>query len=80
MLFRSTNNIAFAIMLVLGAFPLWTIVAKYSNNLFFDAILYDSILIISYTIATAYFTQVELKPINLIGILMLFASIILVKI
>lgn len=65
---------------MINVLPLWVVVAKYSKNLFFDAILYDGILIVTYTIALAYFTQITLKPINMIGLLLLFIAVIMIKI
>lgn len=74
-----TSNVAFIVMYVIGLFPLWSLVAKYSKSLFFDAILYDTILVVSYTLAMAYFTHTELKPINIIGIALLFMAVVLIK-
>ena len=63
-----------------GMLPLWTVIAKYSKNIFYDALLYDGILLVSYTLAMLYFTQTELKPINVFGLLLLFVAVILIKI
>ena len=63
-----------------GCIPLWTVVAKYSKNIFYDALLYDVIMLVSYTLAMLYFTQTELKPINMFGLFLLFVAAMLIKI
>jgi len=56
--------------------PLWALVSLKSNNIVFDGLLFDTIMILSYTIAATYFSGhvVSLKFVAgiLISILGLF--------
>lgn len=63
-----------------GALPMWAFVSKYSKNLFFDALLYDSILVVSFSMSLLVFTGTILKPINIVGLFLLLLALILIKI
>lgn len=40
---------------VVGAVPLWLVISHWSKNMFFDGMLYDAVMFLSYALATAYF-------------------------
>lgn len=46
------------IFLVVSCFPMWAFISKYSKpeNLFYDAMVFDAVLILSYSIGLLYFT------------------------
>ncbi len=46
----------FWIAWVVGALPLWLVTSRWSKDLFFDGMLYDCVMFVSYAVATAYFT------------------------
>jgi len=62
-----------------GCLPIWALVARYSKNLFIDAILYDSIIVVTYSLAILCFTHTQLKMINVVGLFLLFLSLFLIK-
>ena len=66
-------------MYMMGLFPLWTIICRYSNNVVFDAILYDSIVIVTYSLSLIILTKINLNWINYVGLIMIFAGIFLFK-
>ena len=60
--------------------PSWVIICKYSKNIVFDAILYDLILLVSYSIFLIILTKVSLNVYNVFGLLLIFIGVILFKI
>ena len=62
-----------------GLVPLWTIASIYSKRLFFDALVYDVMITLTFAFATLYFTGQHLKPHNWFGLVLIVAGIILVK-
>ena len=50
------NSKWFWLAWVIGALPLWLVTSRWSKNIFFDGMLYDCVMIVSYALATAYFT------------------------
>jgi hypothetical protein len=78
--YLSIQNNCYALW-ALGCFPLWAIVSHYSKNLFFDGLLYDSIMILSYAISILYF-QNTLKSIGInqvIGVMMILGGLFLLR-
>jgi len=75
----ASDKMFFFLIWAWGTLPVWALVAKYSKNLFFDAVLYDSIIIISYSLSLLHFTKTELKPMNVVGLFLLFVSVVLIK-
>jgi hypothetical protein len=61
--------------------PLWIIVAKYSNNVIRDSLVYDLILTIVFTSALIYFQSklVSFTALQIIGICLAVLGIILFK-
>lgn len=61
--------------------PLWIIVAKYSNNIIRDSLVYDLILTIVFTSALVYFQskQVSFILLQVIGMCLAVLGIILFK-
>jgi len=74
-----TGRFFFYLVWIFGSLPLWAIVAKYSKNIYVDALIYDSILVVSYSLSLLYFTQTELKPVNIVGLLLIFIAMVLIK-
>ena len=50
---------------LLNLVPIWAIVILYSRNLIFDGLLYDTVLVVSYTVAVLYFTN-KTVPLNIV--------------
>jgi hypothetical protein len=76
----ATGKLFFYLIWIWGSLPMWAFVAKYSRNLFIDAIIYDSIIVVAYSLSILYLTSTALKPVNVIGLFLLILSIILIKI
>ncbi len=59
----------------------WVLVSRMSKNIIFDAFLYDSVLIVSYSIGILYFTDSlgKLSNIQFVGTLMILVGLILFK-
>lgn len=74
-----TGRFFFYLVWFFGSLPLWAIVAKYSKNIYVDALIYDSILVVSYSLSLLYFTETQLKPINIVGLLLIFIAMVLIK-
>ena len=74
-----TGRFFFYLVWFFGSLPLWAIVAKYSKNMYVDALIYDSILVVSYSLSLLYFTETQLKPINIVGLLLIFIAMVLIK-
>ena len=64
---------------IVGAIPLWVFVSKYSKNMLFDAMLYDSIMVVSFALAVSYFGAGHLTWINYVGIILIGVAMILIK-
>lgn len=59
--------------------PLWSTVCRYSTNVLFDAVLYDLIILITYSFSLLILTRVQLSLTNYIGLAMIFAGVALFK-
>lgn len=71
----------FIFIIALGCLPLWAFIAPDSKHLAFDMLLYDSILTITMTATLIFLTRKSnLKPINYLGIILVIAGFILMKI
>jgi hypothetical protein len=62
------------------AIPIWPFISRYTNNLILDALLYDVILILSYSITMLTISNHSLSQYNYIGILFVVIGFILIKI
>ncbi len=62
--------IYFIITWLITLVPMWSIVALYSKRLVFDGLLYDILLVVSYTVAILIFTKTHqtLTVINYMGL------------
>ena len=63
--------------------PLWALIAMFSKNLVFDAILYDVLLCVSCTVFSIYFAQqyhFNINTVQIIGIIIMIVGIIIFKI
>jgi len=59
--------------------PSWAVICKYSNNVVFDAILYDLILLVSYSGFLIFLTKASLNIYNIFGLVLIFIGVILFK-
>lgn len=73
------SNTAGMWLWIIGALPIWVIISRYSKNILVDAMLYDTLLVITYTIGIAYFGDKVLTPMNYAGIALMFAGLLMVK-
>ncbi len=47
----------FLALILLNASPLWAIVSRYSKDVVLDAFIFDTILVVTYSIGLLYFTN-----------------------
>jgi len=64
---------------IIGAIPLWVFVSKYSKNMLFDAMLYDSLMVVSFALAVSYFGGAHLTWVNYLGVILIGVAMILIK-
>ena len=67
-------------MFLIGLIPLWIITSRFSKNLLFDAMLYDTLVVIAYTVGIVYFGDKALSVANMIGMALIFIGLIFVRI
>ena len=70
----------FLLLWSLALIPSWALIAKFSKNIFLDALVYDSLVAIVYAIALLYFSQTKVSPPLIIGTILCTLGIILVAI
>ena len=73
------DNKAALWMWLIGLLPIWIIISRYTKNLLFDAMLYDTLLVVVYTAGIIYFGDKTLTLVNMIGIGLMFAGLVMVK-
>jgi len=75
------NNIWLYLNWLFSSLPIWPLVAKHSTSLVFDGMLFDIILIISYTIAILILTRSfdSMRLINYMGIIFIIVGLIMFK-
>lgn len=63
-------------------FPIWPIISKFSKNIVFDGLLFDSLLTLSYTATILYLTNgfIKLQYIQIFGIFLIILGIFLMKV
>lgn len=66
-------------MFLVGLLQIWIIVSRYTKNLFFDALLYDSILAVGYALTLLYLTRTNLSVYNIAGLVLLITGLVLVR-
>ena len=64
---------------ITGIFPLWLILSKYSKNLVFDGILFDCVLLLTYTIITMRLTNYKFTINFFIGFIFIISGLFLIK-
>ena len=76
---QSGDNKAAVWMFLIGLIPLWIIVSRYSKLLLFDAMLYDTLVVIAYTVGIVYFGDKVLTSTNIVGMILIFIGLVFVK-
>ena len=76
---QNGSNKAAIWMWIIGALPIWIVISRYSKSILLDAMLYDTLLVIVYTVGIAYFGDKSLTTLNYVGIGLMFAGLVLVK-
>ena len=68
--------------MLLGALPIWQLIARYSNDLVFDGIIFDIIIVVVYVITVSILTQGYLNWTlkQILGLILIFVGIVLYKI
>lgn len=68
--------------IIVQILPIWTVVAKVSKRLLFDAMIYDILMFLSINIAIGYFTGMfsKFSILQLIGFLVVVAGFILMRV
>lgn len=61
--------------------PIWTIIAKYSNDIIFDAALFDITIFVSCVMFLLILNRdlASVKPLEIVGILVMFIGLFLFK-
>lgn len=59
----------------------WVLISKFSKDLVFDAMIFDSILVISYSVGLLYFTNTmtKLSTFQFVGCFLILIGIVLFK-
>lgn len=76
----SSSTLSFILLCIVGAMPLWAVVAKFSRNVMIDAMIYDSIVGIVYGIAIMYFSSQSLTWNVIIGSVLCMVGVIILTI
>lgn len=71
----------FALSWVVGVIPLWVIVSRFSKNLFFDAFLFDILMLTTYAIVTGILTRgfIKFSWYNWVGFCLIVGGFVLLK-
>ena len=72
----------FVLSWLITIIPVWSVVSKYSNNLLFDSLLYDVVMVSTYTLVTAILMKDKLAftTVNWIGMSVVIVGFIMMKI
>lgn len=75
------NSKWFWLAWIIGALPLWLVTSRWSKNIFFDGMLYDCVMIVSYALATAYFTGKlsSLGPVQWSGMVLIIVALWMIR-
>ena len=76
---NSGDNRSAIYIAMLGMFPLWAIVSRYTKNILFDAMLYDTITAIVFAVGIVYFGHKSLSTTNMIGVAVVVIGLLMVK-
>ena len=77
---ESKNKRFMAIMICLNLIPLWAFIAPDSQNLAFDGLLYDVIMVLVFTSTLAYLgSGVNFQKQNWIGVIVIIIGFVLMK-
>lgn len=60
--------------------PLWSLVSRVSHRLTFDGLLFNTLIVLSYTFTMIVLNKTVLGLINYIGISLIFSGLILTKV
>jgi len=70
----------FSALIITQAFGIWPLVSKYSNRLFFDAVLFDIIIVFSFLFGMILFgAGQEFKIHQWLGVTLAIAGLVLMK-
>ena len=71
----------FFLSFLLGAFPIWQLIAWQSNDLLIDGIIFDIIIVIAYVVTISILTQgyMEWTWKHVTGLILMFSGLILFK-
>lgn len=64
---------------IITAIPIWQIVSRISTDIFFDALVFDIILILSFSITLGYLTHQIFTPQKIVALVLMFGGLILFK-
>ena len=73
------DNRAALYMWLLGLLPLWAVVSRYTKNILFDAMLYDTITTMVFSVGIIYFGHKTLSTTNMLGVAIVLFGLVLVK-
>lgn len=65
------------LLFLTGFIPLWNIIAMRSKNLVFDGLLYDTILLTSYSISMVIITKIHLNILHYMGMALIILGVII---
>jgi hypothetical protein len=72
----------FVLSFLLGAFPIWQLIARFSNDLLIDGIIFDIIIVIAYVVTISILTQGYFTWTwkHITGLVLMLSGLILFKI
>jgi hypothetical protein len=62
-----------------GIIQIWVIVSRFSKNIFFDALLYDFVLITSQNVALIYFSNTKFSITQTIGVILATLGLLMIR-
>jgi len=75
----NSGDKVFWIAYFLNVLPIWTLLSKYSQNILFDAMIYDLILFLVYSGTLIYLTNHKLTIASYAGLTLIIAGMIIFK-
>ena len=75
----NSGDKVFWVAYFLNIIPVWTLLSKYSQNILFDAMIYDLILFLGYSGTLIYLTNHKMTINSYAGLILIIAGMFLFK-
>jgi hypothetical protein len=73
------GGVWFWVLAASNIIPFWAFVSRYSKNLFLDALIYDFILLVCYTLGLLYFSETRLTNYQIAAVVIYFFAFFVFK-